>query len=102
MLISMLAGSETSSAAARKDARLPIFALAAEPAWSPDRSRIAFVAARTPGDQSSRALYVMNADGKGVRRLTTEGFDARWPSWSPDGRSIVFAHKATGRTGSDV
>jgi TolB protein len=54
------------------------------PAWSPDGRRIAFVSRR-----DGKALYVMNADGSGLRivarvdRLTT-------PAWSPDGREIVY------------
>ena len=56
-----------------------------EPAWSPDGSRIAFV---TNGD-----LYVMNADGTEVTRLTNRtasGGFAGEPDWSPDGRRIAF------------
>ena len=52
------------------------------PAWSPTASRIAF--ARNEGD-----IYVMGADGSNVRPLTS-GFDADFPEWSPDGRSIAF------------
>ena len=38
------------------------------PAWSPDGSRIVFHSDRTGG----RDIYVMNADGSGVRRLTDD------------------------------
>jgi Tol biopolymer transport system component len=35
-------------------------------------------------------IYTANADGSGVRRLTTaQGIDGT-PAWSPDGRRIVF------------
>jgi TolB protein len=53
----------------------------AEPAWSPDATRIAF--ARTLWDSEQNPvfeIYVMNADGSGVRGLTTSGWD---PSWRP-------------------
>jgi len=54
------------------------------PVWSPDGRRIAFVSRR-----DGKALYVMNADGSGLRivarveRLAT-------PAWSPDGLRIAF------------
>ncbi|HEX2195880.1 MAG TPA: hypothetical protein VHJ76_03050 [Actinomycetota bacterium] len=35
-------------------------------------------------------LFVMRADGSRVRRLTYNGVDDFDPSWSPDGRRIVF------------
>jgi len=56
------------------------------PALSPDGSRIAF--ARFEEDGPSRGLYVVDADGSGLRRLTKG--DDRDPSWSPDGETIAF------------
>jgi dipeptidyl aminopeptidase/acylaminoacyl peptidase len=54
-----------------------------EPAWSPDGRRIAFV---RNGD-----VAVMNADGSGVRELTSDGQgEDRRPRWNPDGSRIVF------------
>ena len=40
-------------------------------------------------------VYVMNADGSGVTRLTTTGgvFE---PAWSPDGTKIVFENERDG------
>lgn len=34
-------------------------------------------------------IYVMNADGTAIHRLT-HGLDASGPAWSPDGSRIVF------------
>ncbi|MGI8478504.1 MAG: hypothetical protein ACR2M2_01365, partial [Gaiellaceae bacterium] len=66
-----------------------------DPDWSPDGKQIAFVdhRAATGGD-----LWVMNADGTGLRQLThsqpppATNFGARQPSWSPDGKTIAFGY----------
>jgi Tol biopolymer transport system component len=55
-----------------------------DPAFSPDGKRVAFTRALS-------GLFVMNADGTGLRRLTG-GRDDRYPVWSPNGRSIAFLH----------
>ena len=66
--------------------------VAAEPRWSPDGSRIAFVMSprghmtRYAGDGD---IYVANADGAALQRLT-DGLDASSPAWSADGSRIVF------------
>jgi len=49
----------------------------AYPAWSPDGSRIAFTSTRDgPGD-----LYVVNADGSNLQRLTTTGTYKTGTKW---------------------
>jgi Tol biopolymer transport system component len=58
-----------------------------EPAWSPDGRRLAFSSKRS----GSFDIYVMNADGKGTRRLTSTKEDDSHPTWSPDGTRIAFA-----------
>jgi Tol biopolymer transport system component len=61
-----------------------------DPAWAPDGNRIAFVVTQgtdvTVG--SPARLYVVGADGRGARRVSTA--NAHHPSWSPDGRRIAF------------
>ena len=60
------------------------------PAWSPDGQRIAFE--RSGGGGRGPQIFVMNADGSGVERLTHEP-QASWgrsPAWSPDGSSIAY------------
>jgi Tol biopolymer transport system component len=61
-----------------------------QPALSPDRSRIAFSSNRGERD-GNFDLFVMDANGGNIRRLTTErGADGE-PAWTPAGDSIVFA-----------
>jgi ABC-type sugar transport system substrate-binding protein len=60
-----------------------------EPAWSPDGSQIAFVSDR-PTEDGGLFIYVMNADGSGVRRLSAFP-DSSHPDWSPDGSAVVFS-----------
>jgi Tol biopolymer transport system component len=70
----------------------------AEPAWSPDGRRIAFVSRR----DGNAEVYVMNADGGGLRNLTRHPAKDLHPSWSPDGRKIAFASNRDGRLESYV
>jgi dipeptidyl aminopeptidase/acylaminoacyl peptidase len=65
---------------------------AAYPDWSPDGAQIAFASA---GGHSA-SLYVVRADGTGLRKLvqgdTRSSVGAlQQPAWSPDGRRIAFA-----------
>lgn len=68
--------------------------------WSPDGSRLALWIAT--GDEGVPAqIYVIDADGSGLRRLTNDG-DSRWPTWSPDGSRIAFGRgELTALTGGD-
>jgi TolB protein len=66
--------------------------------WSPDAREIAFTRAIGPipenGPPPIVGLFVMNADGSNVRQITqltpNSGTEDHNPSWSPDGRQIVF------------
>jgi len=69
------------------------------PAWSPDGRRIAFVsfadhngpACPVDGCPPSGEIYVVDADGTGLTRLTTSEADDEHPTWSPNGSRIAFA-----------
>jgi hypothetical protein len=66
---------------------------AAEPAWSPDGRRIAYVA---PGAGGANDLYAVDADGANAGRITwTDGVDETSPSWAPDGKRLVVERAAT-------
>ncbi len=62
------------------------------PAWSPDGSQIAFGSSRDGGWD----IYVISADGSGLRRLTTHGARDDSPAWSPDGSQIAFTSDRDG------
>lgn len=59
---------------------------ASEPAYSPDGSRIAFVSTRDGNPE----LYVMDADGGNLARLTNHAQADGHPVFTPDGQAIVF------------
>jgi len=56
--------------------------------WSPDGAHIAVMNDLEPG---GGRLYVMNADGSGVRVLLHSYEPKRRFAWSPDGESIAYA-----------
>jgi TolB protein len=67
------------------------------PDWSADGKRIVFERDGFSGVRVSRAVIVsMNANGSGMRALTRTGLSGR-PSWSPDGKLIVFTTLQYGR-----
>ena len=63
-----------------------------EPTWSPDGSQIAFASTRPLND--SWHIWVMNADGSGLRQLTSEF--STGPAWSPDGTRIAYLSAGDG------
>ena len=55
-------------------------------AASPDGSRVAFMSNR----DGNWEIYIVNADGSGLTRLTTNEVRDGLPAWSPDGRWLAF------------
>ncbi len=72
-----------------------------DPAWSPNGAQIAYAS-----DQNSPTvrkfpgtteIFLINADGTGsITELTNAGGNSFWPSWSPDGKQIVFVSDRSG------
>ena len=60
--------------------------------WSPDSNQIVFGFGTFFGGRSARParLRIMNADGSNLRDLTEGLPNAGFPSWSPDGKTIVY------------
>lgn len=82
------------------------------PAWSPDGAKIAFTSTRAdrglgnclagPGSLCPTDVYVMNADGTAITRLTDDRAPEFAPAWSPAGTSIAFVRSANGTDTIDV
>lgn len=68
---------------------------ATAPAWSPDGRWVAFMSNR----DGNWELYMVGADGLGLRRLTNGPEHDGVPAWSPDGRWIAFLSHRTGAWG---
>lgn len=54
--------------------------------WSPDGTRLVY-SSDVDGDSE---IYLINADGSGLKQLTDDTFNDLHPSWSPDGTRIAF------------
>jgi dipeptidyl aminopeptidase/acylaminoacyl peptidase len=66
-----------------------------DPVWSPDGSRIAFVGTRPL--PWNRDIWVVDADGTNLHRITHDPWDDRNPEWSPGGKRLAFVrHPASG------
>jgi dipeptidyl aminopeptidase/acylaminoacyl peptidase len=60
---------------------------------SPDMRQIVFAAGFEAGEQE---IFVIDIDGSDIRQLTDLGGDTVNPSWSPDGRQILFTSNHSG------
>jgi Tol biopolymer transport system component len=64
------------------------------PDYSPNGTRIAFFG-RLPGDTNDD-LFLINTDGTGLVRLTSDPGNDQYPAWSPDGSKLAFLSTRSG------
>jgi Tol biopolymer transport system component len=62
------------------------------PTWSPDGTQIAFHSRR----DGNMEIYVMEADGSAISRLTENDASDMFPTWSPDGTHLAFSSDRDG------
>jgi Tol biopolymer transport system component len=67
-----------------------------EPRWSNDGRRIAFSSTRTSGPKNNLNIFVMNADGSSVERITDHPAAEMGPVWAGDGKSLFFTGERDG------
>ena len=63
-------------------------------AYSPDRTRIAFSSNRS----GTFDIWLMDADGTQLTRLTSDNGNETEPVWTPDGTRIVYTSSVDGQT----
>jgi WD40-like Beta Propeller Repeat len=66
-----------------------------QPSWSPDGSKLAI--SMFPAGEADRTIWVMNSDGSDAQQVAAADNVSR-PSWSADGKTIVYSASTSGQT----
>ena len=66
------------------------------PEWSHDGTRIAFTSDKDTDVSRNLDIYIINKDGTGLRRFTTQDAQDYYPTWSPDDSQLVFITRRWG------
>lgn len=74
----------------------PTPVLKTQASFSPDGTKIAFISTVSGEAQ----IYLADADGTNVKRLTTGSTNAQ-PTWSPDGSRLLFSSNRQSKGGNE-
>ena len=61
---------------------------ALDPAWLPSQGLLAFTSYRL--DSEHGTIWLLDTASGAVRQISAAAFDSMYPSWSPDGRALMF------------
>ena len=64
------------------------------PIFSPDGNQVLFLRMTGQGTDAKYAIYLVNSDGTGIKRLSGVDHNDAQADWSPDGSRIVFSNIA--------
>jgi TolB protein len=71
--------------------------LVGDPWFSPDGTKILLTNRMQSPDNGLNLLWMMNADGSGLKQLTPEPLqDMQWNEFTPDGRSVLLVSTVAG------